>query len=132
MSSEVAVLGVGMHPWGKWGQSFVGYGVKAAQAALKDAGMRLIVISGRLVAGFAATSIALPWDDVLLVEPALIAWIGHLDASGAMTLDFNVRALALCREALHHHRADDVADPVSNRRRRVLAGFLQDAILSTI
>ena len=35
MSKDVAVLGVGMHPWGKWGQSFVRYGVKAAQDALK-------------------------------------------------------------------------------------------------
>lgn len=39
MSKEVAVLGVGMHPWGKWGQSFVGYGVHAAKAALADAGL---------------------------------------------------------------------------------------------
>ena len=36
---EVAVLGVGMHPWGKWGRNFVEYGVKAAQEALKDAGL---------------------------------------------------------------------------------------------
>ena len=39
MSKEVAVLGVGMHPWGKWGQNFVGYGVKAAKDALQDAGL---------------------------------------------------------------------------------------------
>ena len=36
---DVAVLGVGMHPWGKWGRNFVEYGVKAAQDALKDAGL---------------------------------------------------------------------------------------------
>jgi acetyl-CoA acetyltransferase len=36
---EVAVLGVGMHPWGKWGRNFVEYGVHAARAALKDAGV---------------------------------------------------------------------------------------------
>ncbi len=36
---EVAVLGVGMHPWGKWGRNFVEYGVKAAQDAMKDAGI---------------------------------------------------------------------------------------------
>jgi acetyl-CoA acetyltransferase len=36
---EVAVLGVGMHPWGKWGKNFVEYGVVAAQAALADAGL---------------------------------------------------------------------------------------------
>lgn len=39
MSREVAVLGVGMHPWGKWGQSFVKYGVHAAREALSDAGV---------------------------------------------------------------------------------------------
>jgi acetyl-CoA acetyltransferase len=39
MSKDVAVLGVGMHPWGKWGQGFVGYGVAAARAALEDAGV---------------------------------------------------------------------------------------------
>jgi acetyl-CoA acetyltransferase len=39
MAHEVAVLGVGMHPWGKWGRNFVEYGVHAAQAALRDAGV---------------------------------------------------------------------------------------------
>ncbi|MER6440880.1 lipid-transfer protein [Streptomyces sp. NPDC001185] len=37
MSGDVAVLGVGMHPWGKWGHGFVAYGVAAARAALADA-----------------------------------------------------------------------------------------------
>ncbi len=36
-SQEIAVLGVGMHPWGKWGKNFVEYGVVAARAALADA-----------------------------------------------------------------------------------------------
>lgn len=35
--SEVAVLGVGMHPWGKWGRNFVDYGLFAARQALEDA-----------------------------------------------------------------------------------------------
>jgi acetyl-CoA acetyltransferase len=39
VSGEVAILGVGMHPWGKWGRNFVEYGVKAARDALKDAGI---------------------------------------------------------------------------------------------
>ncbi|MFI1033440.1 lipid-transfer protein [Streptomyces sp. NPDC020951] len=39
MTAEVAVLGAGMHPWGKWGRGFVEYGVKAARAALADAGV---------------------------------------------------------------------------------------------
>ena len=39
MANEVAVLGVGMHPWGKWGRNFVEYGVHAAREALRDAGL---------------------------------------------------------------------------------------------
>jgi acetyl-CoA acetyltransferase len=39
MVDEVAILGVGMHPWGKWGRNFVEYGVKAARDALADAGI---------------------------------------------------------------------------------------------
>jgi acetyl-CoA acetyltransferase len=39
MANEVAVLGVGMHPWGKWGRNFVEYGVFAARQALEDAGL---------------------------------------------------------------------------------------------
>ncbi|MCE2512185.1 MAG: lipid-transfer protein [Acidimicrobiia bacterium] len=34
---EIAVLGVGMHPWGKWGRNFTEYGVAAARDALDDA-----------------------------------------------------------------------------------------------
>jgi acetyl-CoA acetyltransferase len=40
-SRDVAVLGVGMHPYGKWGRNFVEYGVIAARAALADAGLAL-------------------------------------------------------------------------------------------
>jgi acetyl-CoA acetyltransferase len=36
---QVVVLGVGMHPWGKWGKPFAEYGVVAARAALADAGI---------------------------------------------------------------------------------------------
>lgn len=39
MSKEVAILGVGMHPWGKWGKNFVEYGLKACRDALQDAGL---------------------------------------------------------------------------------------------
>ena len=30
---DIAILGAGMHPWGKWGRNFVEYGVIAAHAA---------------------------------------------------------------------------------------------------
>ena len=36
---EIAILGAGMHPWGKWGRKFTEYGVAAAQEALKEAGL---------------------------------------------------------------------------------------------
>ena len=36
---DIAILGVGMHPWGKWGKNFVDYGVKAARDALADSGV---------------------------------------------------------------------------------------------
>ena len=36
---DIAVLGVGMHPWGKWGRGFVEYGLAAARGALTDAGL---------------------------------------------------------------------------------------------
>ncbi|NNL64769.1 MAG: lipid-transfer protein [Myxococcales bacterium] len=39
MAGEVAILGAGMHPWGKWGRNFVEYGVHAIHAALSDAGL---------------------------------------------------------------------------------------------
>ncbi len=39
MSQDIAILGIGMHPWGKWGHNFVKYGVKAARDALADAGV---------------------------------------------------------------------------------------------
>jgi acetyl-CoA acetyltransferase len=39
VSGDVVVLGVGMHPWGKWGRNFVEYGIAAARDALADAGI---------------------------------------------------------------------------------------------
>ncbi|MDI3260537.1 MAG: lipid-transfer protein [Sinobacteraceae bacterium] len=39
MNREIAILGVGLHPWGKWGRNFVEYGLKAARDALADAGV---------------------------------------------------------------------------------------------
>ena len=36
---RIAVLGAGMHPWGKWGRNFVEYGLAAAGDALAEAGV---------------------------------------------------------------------------------------------
>src|SRR5215510_3783218 len=37
MVDDVAVIGAGMHPWGKWGRNSVEYGVAAIRDALSDA-----------------------------------------------------------------------------------------------
>ncbi|MEU8522197.1 lipid-transfer protein [Streptomyces sp. NBC_01216] len=37
--NDVAVIGAGMHAWGKWGRGFVEYGTAAAREALADAGI---------------------------------------------------------------------------------------------
>ncbi len=37
--ARVAVLGAGMHAWGKWGRPFAEYGLAAARDALDDAGL---------------------------------------------------------------------------------------------
>lgn len=55
--SDAIVLGVGMHPWGKWGRNFVEYGVVAARAALADAGV--------------------DWRDVQLVSGAITVRNGY-------------------------------------------------------
>jgi acetyl-CoA acetyltransferase len=57
MTREVAILGIGMHPWGKWGRNFVEYGVHAARAALKDA--------------------AVPWRDVQFISGAATMRCGY-------------------------------------------------------
>jgi len=38
--NSIAILGAGMHPWGKWGRNFVEYGIAAANDALADAGLQ--------------------------------------------------------------------------------------------
>ena len=47
MSGEVAIIGAGMHPWGKWGRRFVEYGVAAAQ----EAGRKYCTIASRVLNG---------------------------------------------------------------------------------
>jgi len=39
VSRDIAILGAGMHPWGKWGRDFTEYGMVAARDALADAGV---------------------------------------------------------------------------------------------
>jgi acetyl-CoA acetyltransferase len=106
-STDVAVLGVGMHPWGKWGRNFVEYGVAAARDALRDAGVEWsdvqFVAGGETIrngyAGFVAGSSfaqALGWTG------ARVATCYAACASGAAAIDIaRARILAgLCDVAL--------------------------------
>ena len=92
MSNAIAVAGVGMHPWGKWGRPFVEYGVHAARAALADSGIDWsdvdFVVGGETVrngyAGYVAGSTfasALGWNG------ARIATSYAACATGAQALD---------------------------------------------
>ncbi|KRC55011.1 MULTISPECIES: lipid-transfer protein [unclassified Nocardioides] len=105
--STVAIAGVGMHPWGKWGRNFTEYGVHAARAALKDAGIAWsdvdLVVGGETVrngyAGYVAGSTfaqALGWNG------ARIATSYAACATGAQAIDTaRARIMAgLCEVAL--------------------------------
>src|SRR5438309_3920929 len=107
MSKDVAILGVGMHPWGKWGRNFVEYGVTAARNALADAGVDWqdiqFIAGGETVrngyAGYVAGSSiaqALGWSG------ARVATAYAACASGAAAVDIaRARILAgLCDVAL--------------------------------
>jgi acetyl-CoA acetyltransferase len=107
MTQDVAILGAGMHPWGKWGRSFVEYGVKAAEDALADARLQWpdvqFVAAGETIRngypGFVAGSTfsqALGWTG------APIATAYAACASGAAAIDIaRARILAgLCDVAL--------------------------------
>lgn len=37
--NDVAIMGAGMHPWGKWGRNFAEYGVAAIKEAMADSGL---------------------------------------------------------------------------------------------
>jgi len=106
-AGRVAVAGVGMHPWGKWGRNFAEYGVAAARDALRDAGIEWtdvqFIAGGETVRngypGYVAGSTfaqALGWSG------ARVATSYAACASGAQAIDIaRARILAgLCDVAL--------------------------------
>jgi acetyl-CoA acetyltransferase len=107
MSNDVAVLGVGMHPWGKWGRPFVEYGVHAARAALADAGVDWtdvdLVVGGETVRnGYAGYVAGATFAQALGWNGARVATSYAACATGAQALDTaRARILAgLCDVAL--------------------------------
>jgi acetyl-CoA acetyltransferase len=105
---SVAVLGVGMHPWGKWGRSFVTYGVHAARAALADAGV--------------------PWTDVDLVvggETVRNGYGGYVaGATFAQALGWNG-----ARVATSYAACATGAQALDTARARILAGLCDVALV---
>lgn len=108
MSTDVAVAGVGMHPWGKWGRSFVTYGVHAARAALADAGI--------------------PWADVELVvggETVRNGYGGYVaGATFAQALGWNGARVATAYAA-----CATGAQALDTARSRILAGQCEVALV---
>lgn len=91
-SGDVAVLGVGMHPWGKWGRSFVEYGVHAARAALADAGVDWrdvdLIVGGETVRnGYAGYVAGATFAQALGWTGARVATSYAACATGAQALD---------------------------------------------
>ncbi|WP_435744330.1 lipid-transfer protein [Nocardioides sp. SYSU DS0663] len=105
---QVAVLGVGMHPWGKWGRPFVEYGVHAARVALADAGI--------------------PWTDVDLVvggETVRNGYGGYVaGATFAQALGWNG-----ARVATSYAACATGAQALDTARARILAGLSEVALV---
>jgi acetyl-CoA acetyltransferase len=92
VSTDVAVLGVGMHPWGKWGRPFTEYGVVAARAALADAGLDWqvvdLVVGGETVRnGYAGYVAGATFAQALGWNGARVATSYAACATGAQALD---------------------------------------------
>lgn len=108
MSNAVAILGVGMHPWGKWGNNFVEYGVKAARDALKDAGV--------------------PWQDIQFVAGANTMRCGYpgyvAGATFAKALGWNGARVASCYAA-----CASGAQALNTARAQILSGMADVALV---
>jgi acetyl-CoA acetyltransferase len=104
----VAVLGVGMHEWGKWGRPFHEYGIDAALAALDDAGIS--------------------WGDVQFVaggETVRNGYPGYVAASTlSQALGWNGARVATCYAAC----ASGVT-ALDAARSRILAGLCDVALV---
>ncbi len=107
-NSAVAIAGVGMHPWGKWGRNFTEYGVHAARAALADAGI--------------------PWTDVDLVvggETVRNGYAGYVAGSTfAQALGWNGARIATSYAA-----CATGAQAIDTARARIMAGLCEVALV---
>src|SRR5580693_1189936 len=105
---RVAVLGAGMHPWGKWGRPFVEYGLVAAREALADAG--------------------LTWRDIQFVSGADTIRNGYpgfvAGATFAQALGWTGARVSSCYAACASGAA-----AIGNARAQILAGLCDVALV---
>ncbi|MEV4181762.1 lipid-transfer protein [Streptosporangium canum] len=105
---SAVILGAGMHPWGKWGRPFTEYGVAAARAALRDAG--------------------LAWSDVQFVVGADTIRNGYpgfvAGATFAQAMGWNGARIASCYAA-----CASGAQAIDIARTRILAGLCDVALV---
>lgn len=92
MTGDVAVLGAGMHPWGKWGHSFVAYGTTAARNALADAGVqwrdvRSVVGAGTVRCGYPGHVAGATFAQALGWQGARVTSVYAACASGAQAIN---------------------------------------------
>ncbi|HEY1738994.1 MAG TPA: lipid-transfer protein [Acidimicrobiia bacterium] len=92
---DLTVIGVGMHPWGKWGRNFVEYGVVAARAALEDAGLEWRDI--QFVAGGETIRNGYPGFVAGATFAQALGWQGAQVASSYAACASGVTAMATAR-----------------------------------
>ncbi len=107
-SSAIAILGIGMHPWGKWGRNFVEYGLAAANGALDDAG--------------------LSWTDIEFISGADTIRNGYpgfiAGATFAQALGWNGTRVSSCYAA-----CASGAQALATARAQILAGLCDVALV---
>lgn len=95
---DIAILGVGMHPWGKWGRNFVEYGVKAARDAIKDAGVHWRDI--RFVSGAATIRNGYPGQVAGATFAQALGWQGAQVNTSYAACASGSQALAAARSKI--------------------------------
>jgi acetyl-CoA acetyltransferase len=105
---EIAILGVGMHPWGKWGRSFVEYGVKAARDAMTDADVA--------------------WDDIQFVSGANTVRNGYPGWVSGSTFA-NALGFQGCQLSSSYAACASGATALSIARAQILAGVCDVALV---
>ena len=95
---DIAILGVGMHPWGKWGRNFVEYGVKAARDAIADASVNWRDI--RFVSGAATIRNGYPGQVAGATFAQALGWQGAQVNTSYAACASGSQALAAARSKI--------------------------------